>query len=91
MWTAAFWKSWAERVVRGGAAGVVAGWAGDGVFNVMEVTTWKDVLSLFVGGAVFSGMLGLVGNAVTKTGPSFNGSEVVTAETVAAPPRNPTP
>jgi hypothetical protein len=77
MWTAAFWKALAERAVRGGAAGVVAGWSGDAVFNVMEVQNAKDVLALFVSGAVFSGFLSLAGNVVTKSGPSFNQAETV--------------
>lgn len=86
MFTAAFWKATFERMIRGGAIAAGAAWSGDAVFNVMELTNLKDVASLFASGAILSGLLCLAGNFATKSGPSFNNSEVVPAEVAPPPP-----
>lgn len=78
MWSKKFWKAVAERVIRGAAAGVSAGYlAGDVVFNAFNVNTWADIGSLAVGGAFSALVLSLIGNAVTKNGPAITTTETV--------------
>lgn len=78
MWTKDFWKATAERVIQGGAAAVAAGFfGGDVIFNALNVSTWLDVLSLFIGGGVSMLIFSLAGNAVSKTGPAFNSVETI--------------
>lgn len=77
MWTKEFWKATTERVIRGAAVAVFGGFfAGDVVFDAMNVNTWADVGSLAIGGAFGSLLLSLIGNTVgTGSGPSLTGAE----------------
>lgn len=79
MWSRGFWKATAERVIQGGAAAVAAGFfGGDVIFNALNVSTWLDVTSLFVGGGFSMLVFSLAGNAFSKTGPAFNSTETIT-------------
>lgn len=78
MWSSAFWKAAIERMIRAGVAAVLGVYVGgDVVFDVFNLHTWQQVGSLFLSAAVVSLLMSLVGNAATKTGPSFNETEVV--------------
>lgn len=77
MWTAEFWKATAERCVRGGAAATLSSWiVGDGVMDAFNVNL-QEAGGLFLGGAVVSLLLSLIGGATTGNGPSFNNTEVL--------------
>lgn len=78
MWSKKFWKAVAERVIRGAAAGISAGYfAGDVVFDAFNVNTWGDIGSLAIGGAFSALVWSLIGNAVTKNGPAITTTETV--------------
>jgi hypothetical protein len=78
MWTKRFWKVTAERVIRGGVAGISAVWlAGDVVFDVTNVNSWGDIGSAFAGGAFSALVLSLGGNAVSGNGPAFTENEQI--------------
>lgn len=78
MWTIAFWKATAERMLRGAAVAIFgAKFAGDVVFDAFSVTTWGDVGSLAIGGAFGSLLLSLIGNAATGNGPALTRNETV--------------
>lgn len=86
MWTKTFWQAVAERMLRGFAIGVLLVLGGDvasGAFNAFAVD-WTQVLGYGLGGAFISLLLSVTGNAITKTGPSFNQKE-----TLDAPPPGP--
>lgn len=77
MWTGAFWRATAERAIRGGAAAVLSlSVVGDGIMNAFEVN-WQEAGGVFIGGAVVSTLLSLVGGAVSGNGPAFNDTEQV--------------
>jgi len=75
MWTKAFWLATLERVVRGAASAVGGAYLGK-AFDVLNPNTWQDIASIAAGGALTALVLCLGGNAITKTGPSFNNTEV---------------
>lgn len=78
MWTKDFWKAALERMVRGGAAALGGSLvAGDWLFDLWNLNSLQDGVTVFVGGALTSLLLALAGNAVSGTGPSFNNVEVV--------------
>lgn len=78
MWTKKFWKAVGERIIRGAAAGVSAGYlAGDVVFDAFNVNTWADIGSLAIGGAFSALVFSLIGNAVTGNGPALTKIETV--------------
>ncbi len=78
MWTREFWKATFERMVRGAAVAVSAGFfGGDKVFDAMNVNTWSDAGALAISGAVASLLLCLVGGTVSGNGPAFNSEEVI--------------
>lgn len=78
MWNKAFWQATVERMVRGAAVAVGAAYfAGDVVFDALNVSTWQDVGSLAIGGAFGSLVLAFAGNAVSGNGPAFSKSEEV--------------
>lgn len=80
MWTKAFWKATAERMVRGAAVAIFAVWfGGDVVFDTFVFSTWKDVGSLTISGAFGALLLALGGGAFgSGNGPSFTGQESLT-------------
>lgn len=85
MWNKAYWKATVERMIRGAAVAVGAVYLGaDKVFDSMNVNTWTDVFNLAISGAFLSLVLSIGGNAITKSGPSFNN-----AETTNPPPPPP--
>jgi hypothetical protein len=88
IWTKAFWKSVTERALRGAAAAEVGAYvAGNLVFDATDIKlTISNFLAIAVGGAVSAFGLSVVGNAVTKNGPSFTDSEVL-----SPPAPDPTP
>jgi len=76
MWNKAFWKAVVERMVRGAAVAVGAVWlGGDVVFDSFNLHTWSQVGNLALSGAFLALILSVGGNAITKSGPSFNNSE----------------
>lgn len=78
MWTKQFWKAVGERIIRGAAAGISAGYfAGDVVFDAFNVNTWGDIGSLAIGGAFSALVLSLIGNAVTGNGPALSKVETL--------------
>lgn len=78
MWTKKFWMAVGERIIRGAAAGVSAGYlAGDVVFDAFNVNTWADIGSLAIGGAFSALVFSLIGNAVTGNGPALTKIETV--------------
>jgi len=77
MWTRKFWKAALERMIRAGAAGVLAVWVvGDGFMNAFDVD-WQNALGVFLGSAAVSLLLSLAGGTVSGNGPAFNNDEVV--------------
>lgn len=78
MWTIEFWKAAAERMVRGGAAALLSAWVvGEGVMNALTID-WAQAAGIFLGGAVVSLLMSLVGQGIGPgDGPSFTGQEVV--------------
>jgi len=77
MWTRRFWKAALERMIRAGAAGVLAVWiVGDGFMNAFDVD-WQNALGVFAGSAVVSLLLSLAGSTVSGNGPAFNSDEQV--------------
>ena len=84
MFTIVFWRAALERMVRGAAVAVGAAYfAGDVVFDALNVGTWSDVGSLAIGGAFGSLVLSLAGQALTGNGPSLTNQET----TPPAPPQ----
>lgn len=78
MWTKAFWKATAERMIRGAAVTVAAVFfGGDLVFDSFNFDTWEQFFSLAVAGALGSLVLSLAGNSVSGNGPSFTTDEKV--------------
>lgn len=81
MWTKAFWKATGERVVRGAAVAMFAGFfGGDVTFDAMNVNTWQDFGALGVSGAVGSLLLCLIGGATSgdnPASPALTGTETV--------------
>ena len=72
MWTLEFWKATTERMIRGAAVAIFGAWfAGDKIFDALNVSTWTDVGSLAIGGAFGSLLLSLIGNATTGNGPAL--------------------
>lgn len=84
IWNKAFWKSLAERAIRGAAAAEVGAYvAGNLVFDTTNIDfTLENFLAIAVGGAVSAFGLSVAGNAVSKNGPSFTRAEVVPESTV---------
>jgi hypothetical protein len=82
MWTKNFWQAAAERMVRGGAIAVTTTWiAGDGILNIAHVSDFKDVVVLYISGAVGSLLLSLAGSGLGPgDGPSLTGAEDVHGE-----------
>lgn len=77
MWTKAFWKAAAERALRAGSAAAVSVFlVGDKAMNIGNVNL-ADAGGIFLGAAAVSVLLGLAGNVVTGTGPSFTKAESV--------------
>lgn len=73
-----FWKATAERAVRGAVAALFAAYvAGDLIFDVTNVHTLQQVGVLVLGGAFSATALSIIGNGVSKNGPSFTSDEVV--------------
>lgn len=80
LWSAAFWRATAERVVSTAAqAGLL--YIGADQFNVLDFN-WRDLGGFVGGGAVLSLLKSLGANALTQNGPSFSSSEVVADATV---------
>jgi hypothetical protein len=76
MFTKVFLLALLERVLRGAAAGVSAGFlAGDVVFNTFDVNTWADIGALALGGAFSALVLSIVGQATTGNGPALTKQE----------------
>lgn len=75
-----------ERMVRGGIAGVVAGYvAGTLVFDTLNVHTFGQVASLFIGGAVSALLISLGVQVGTKgKGPALTGVENLAPATSSA-------
>ena len=68
-----------ERMVRGGIAGVVAGYvAGTLVFDTLNVHTFDQVASLFIGGAISALLISLGIQGATKKGPALTSAENLT-------------
>lgn len=87
MWTKAFWRATAERIIRGALVSVAAAYfGGDLVFDALNVNSWRDVGSLAITGAFASLLLSLGGNALTKSGPSFTDNEVLSPPAPKPPP-----
>jgi hypothetical protein len=64
-----------ERALRAGAAAVLSLWVvGDGVLNAWDVD-WQQALGVFLGAAVVSALLSLVGAAAPGNGPSLIDAE----------------
>lgn len=73
-----FWRATAERALRGAVAAVFAAYvAGDVVFDVTHIHTLNQILALAAGGAFSAAALSVIGNGVSKNGPSFTSAEVV--------------
>lgn len=73
-----FWKATAERALRGAVAALFAAWvAGDLIFDVTNIHTLNQVLTLALGGAFSAAALSIAGNGVSGNGPSFTRAEVV--------------
>lgn len=70
-------KVYGERAVRGAVAALVAVYvSGNLVFDSTNVSgSLEHILVLAVGGAASALGLSVAGNAITKSGPSFNNSE----------------
>lgn len=78
MWTKEFWKATAERVIRGAAVAIFAGYfGGDKVFDALNVNTWSDAGALGISGAVGSLLLCLIGGLATGSGPSITNQETL--------------
>lgn len=77
MWTRKFWKATGERVVRGAAVAVGAAFfAGDVVFDALNLNTWAEVGSVAIGGAFCSLVLAIAGAQFgSGDGPSFSDAE----------------
>lgn len=74
-----FLRAVIERMIRGGIAGIVAGYvAGTLVFDTLNVHTFDQVASLFIGGAVSALMISLGVQGAKKNGPALTGAEVLT-------------
>jgi hypothetical protein len=75
IWTGAYWKAVAERMIRGFAIGCLLIVGGNSVnaFNV----DWSDALGFGLGGAVLSLLFSLAGNVATGGGPSLTRTETV--------------
>lgn len=70
MWTKKFWKATAERVLHGAAVAIFgAFFAGDVVFDAINVNTWQDVGSTGLGGAFGSLLLCLIGGLTSGDNP----------------------
>lgn len=79
MWTKKFWQAVAERMIRGAAVTVAGGYFGaDVVFDALNVSTWSDVGSLAISGALGSLVLSLAGQALTGNGPALTNNEELT-------------
>lgn len=73
-----FWKATGERAIRGAFAAVFAAYvAGDLIFDVTNIHTLNQVLTLALGGAFSAAALSIIGNAKSGNGPSFTRAEVV--------------
>lgn len=71
----AFWSATIERVIRATAAAMVGTWLiGDQITDNIQAT-WEKAFTVGYSTAVVTLLLCLAGNAVTKSGPSFNNTE----------------
>lgn len=79
MWTKAFWKGAAERMIRAFAAAFLAVMIGPNVLNPAGVDVrhvgWEDAASFGLGAAVVSLLLSIIANA-TDVGPTGSASMV---------------
>jgi Putative lactococcus lactis phage r1t holin len=99
IWTKEFWKAATERAIRTAAQAILLVLIGDvarayGDVNVFGVD-WVNLLGFGLGGLLLGYLFSIVGNATTKSGPSFNQAEVVVPPAAivipgdGAPPVNP--
>jgi hypothetical protein len=73
-----FWTATGERALRGAVAAVFAAYvAGDVIFDVTNIHTLGQIAALALGGAFSAAALSVIGNGVSKNGPSFTRAEVV--------------
>lgn len=75
IWTAAFWKATAERVLSTAAQAAIAILTADG-FNLLNIR-WQGVLATVGLAALLSLLKSLVANQATRTGPSLTLHEQV--------------
>lgn len=81
IWSKAFWKVTAERMVRSAAITVGAVFfGGDKIFDLLTVNSWADIGALALSGAVGALLFCLGGNAITGNGPAFNKTENITEQ-----------
>lgn len=77
MFTILFWKATFERVVRAAAAAMAGTYViGDQITDNIQFN-WEKALTVGYSTAAVTLLLCLAGNALTKTGPSFNNTETV--------------
>ena len=78
IWSGAFWKATAERVVSTAAQAALLALGADAI-NALDVG-WVDVGGFAAGGAVLALLKSLAANVATGNGPSFTDSEQVIPE-----------
>jgi hypothetical protein len=77
MWTKAFWQTTFERVIRASAAAMAGTYViGDQITDNIQFN-WEKALTVGYSTAAVTLLLCLAGNAITKSGPSFNQTETV--------------
>jgi hypothetical protein len=76
IWTGAYWRATAERVISTAAQAGIAYAVSAGTLDVLHFD-WTAFAGIAGGGALLSLLKGLAANAVTQDGPGFTKAEQV--------------